>query len=215
MNAEAVTAEVMEEFTDALAPEWAGEAVVCWEASKNVADDAGVDAEAVFRDEYADRFIPTDERSMEWCLRKRAKHTKAAEDIRKEMDWQLEVLASAFRKRIAAEDHEAAFWTDMAERGIKAQEPDKNGKRTLRTNIATIFVTRRKAMHLPDDDEKCLALGEALGVEPRVKVSPDKSGIKAALEVAECDGELLAINKATGEPVDAVSVTYEESVTIK
>ena len=214
MNAEAVTAEVMEEFTDALAPEWAGEAVVCWEASKNVADDAGVDAEAVFRDEYADRFIPTDERSMEWCLRKRAKHTKAAEDIRKEMDWQLEVLASAFRKRIAAEDHEAAFWTDMAARGIRAQEPDKNGKRTMRTNVATIYVSTRKHIEWPDDDAT-VEIGRALGVEPRVKVSPDKTAIKSALEFAECDGELLVINKATGEPIDALTATYEESVTIK
>jgi hypothetical protein len=213
VNIEALTAEIMDDFTDALAPEWAGEAAVCWAAAQNEAADAGSDPDAMFREIYADRFTPTDEAQMEWCLRKRSKAMHDADALQKQMDYEVQALTEAFRKHIRKADVEAAFWDDMAARGILATEPDSKGKRTMRTIVGTIFVTRRKAMHLPDDNDALLALGAALNVEPRM--APDKSGIKAALEIVESDGELLVINRATGEPVDIVTAEVTESVTVK
>jgi hypothetical protein len=215
VSIEALTAEIMDDFTDALAPEWAGEAAVCWAAAQNEAAEAGSDPDAMFREFYADRFTPTDEAQMEWCLRKRQKALHDADTLQKHMEYELQALREAFAKHIRKADQEAAFWNDMAERGILATEPDSKGKRTMRTVVGTIFVTRRKTMHLPDDADALLALGEALHVEPRVTIAPDKSGIKAALEIVESDGELLVIDKATGEPVDSVTAEITESVTVK
>lgn len=195
--------EIMEAFEDSLAPVWAQGAADAWATSLEVADDAGVDPEAVFRDHpEVERFAPTTDAEFEWALRKRARSSAKADDLREHMNDELHKLRSMFERLIVEQERSVNLFTDMIERGIRAMEPDSKGKRTVKTVAGTVYTRTADHFIWPADDELVAWAKANLADAVRVKESPDKVLIKAHV-------------KSTGEVPDGLVVESLTTVVIK
>lgn len=160
--------DIMDEFTDALAPVPAEELNAYFAAWEGEGDN---------------RFTPETDEQFEWAMRKRSRLLRKAQDLTAARDHELDLLRRAFDKRIATEQHAADFFADMIVRGV-TERGEKVG-----TVAGTAYPRAAERFDWPEDSALvtwCRANGHDDLV--RVKESPDKTGLKKL--VKEC-GEAI------------------------
>lgn len=144
------------------------------------------------------RWYPTDEASFEWALRHRNKAASEADRVRRLRDYELQLLASKFDRRIWAAETEAAFFADMVTRGIEARDPSE---RKVATVLGTVSTRTTQHFEWPDDDALVAWARAVLPDAVRVKVSADKVAIKTYIA-------------ATGDAPDGLTVEPRTTVVL-